>query len=117
MPSVSETSTPGGLLQTTGINTSKVSFFESLALVVMGLLQGLTETQPALTPGESHSVAAAGRKQRDLRAECLLLALAELYLRLNSQAAHKAELKEAVSSVETHRAAGIKTPVMQQGTK
>lgn len=61
MPSVSETSVPGGLPQSTAINTSKVSLFESLALVVMKLLQGLTETHPALTQRESRSVAAAER--------------------------------------------------------
>lgn len=44
----------------------------------------------------------------------MLPALAEQYLRLHSQAAQKAELKEAISSVERHHNAGIETPVTQQ---
>lgn len=79
------------------MNTSKVSLFESSTPVVMELSQGLTETQPA---GESHSVAAAERKQQDLKASCLHPSPTEPCLWLDSQAALKAEPKGAGSSVQ-----------------
>lgn len=83
------------------MNTSKVSLFESSTPVVMGLSQGLTETQPV---GESHSVAAAERKWQDLKASCLHPSPTEPCLWLDSQAALKAaQCKDAAT-------AGVETP-------